>query len=79
MHEAHGTLAISVGDHAQPTLRVSMLTSPETLPGNESLTSDEHTALVRAALDAAYAAVPERFQTATLAVTTENTEVTELR
>ncbi|AZQ72183.1 hypothetical protein EKH77_14005 [Streptomyces luteoverticillatus] len=76
MYETQGTLAISGADKATPTLQISMLTAPD---GYDRLTAEEHAHMLRAALDAAVGTVPERFQTVTLAVVTQNTAVATVR
>ncbi|MFI0912087.1 hypothetical protein [Streptomyces abikoensis] len=76
MYETQGTLAIAEGDKATPTFQISMLIAPG---GYDRLTAEEHTRMLRAALDAAIGTVPDRFQTVKLAVVTENTAVTTVR
>ncbi|MEU1781217.1 hypothetical protein ABZ545_17210 [Streptomyces abikoensis] len=76
MYEARGTFRIGRGDFSLPALEISMLMPADSYGG---LTAEEHTHVFRTVLDAAYAAIPERFAHVNLAVVSEERKGTDLR
>ncbi|MEU3352662.1 hypothetical protein [Streptomyces sp. NPDC037389] len=76
MYEARGTFRIGRGDFSVPAIEVSMLTPADSYGG---LTTEEHTRAFHSVLDAAYAAIPERFERVNLTVVSEERKGTDLR